>query len=394
LRPWADALLAGALLVLAQWQVWGAWHDGGVGVPSYGDRLARAALAVVMTAPLALRRRYPLPVAAAVCAGIVGQLVAVTAWVPFLTGLLPMAIANYTAAAYARRWRWAALVFVLATEAVVFARIPEERASGEVLFALFVALGTWTAGDVVRARSHRAQQALGDAQVLLAQSEAMTAAALADERRRIARELHDVIAHSVSVMGVQAGAARLLVAADPEAARAALLEVEGTARSSVEELARLLAVLRDDDHASGDLAPQPGLAQLEALVAQVRTAGVDVSLRTEGDLSGLPPGVDLAAFRVAQEALTNVLKHSGAPTRVRVERRDGHLGVEVTNDRSADGDRLRGRSTGGARHGLIGMRERVQLYGGTLQAGPCPAGGFTVRAVLPVGETQSSERVQ
>jgi signal transduction histidine kinase len=294
-----------------------------------------------------------------------------------------MLIANYTGAAYAGRWRLASLGLVLLTEVVVYARIPAERVEGEILFGVFVALGTWIVGDVVRARSRRARRVLGDAQLLVAQGEAATAAALAEERGSIARELHDVIAHSVSVMGVQAGAARLLIECDPDAARAALLEVEAAARSSVEELRRLLAVLRDDDRAAAGLAPQPGLAQLDGLVGQVRAAGLDVSLRVAAGLR-VPPGLELVVFRIVQEALTNALKHAGTPTRVVVGQGHGVVDVEVANEGPPAASRAASSPAAGARHGLIGMRERVQLYGGTWSARPTADGGFIVRAQLPV----------
>lgn len=381
-RSWADALLAATLLVVGQSQVWGGWADGGVGTSPHGDRVARAALAVFFAVPLAWRRRRPLSVVTVICAAIACQLLFVVAYVPFLAGLVPMAVANYTAAAYGGRWRVAGLGGVLVAESVIYARIPAERVSGEVLFAVFVALGTWVIGDVVRARSQRAQQALGDAQKLVTESHAATAAALADERARIARELHDVIAHSVSVMGVQAGAARTLIDHDPDAARAALLQVEAAARSSVGELQRLLAVLREDRPGTATRAPQPGLAQLEAVVEQIRAAGLEVRMQTEG-LLDLPPGVDLAAFRIVQEALTNALKHSGAPTSVSITRRRHVLTIEVINAGSARVP-TDGRSAAGCGHGLIGMRERVQLYGGSLHAGRESGGAFVVRAVLPV----------
>ncbi|KQX69771.1 hypothetical protein ASD06_01720 [Angustibacter sp. Root456] len=379
-------------MVIGQWQIWGGWHDGGVGAPPSGDRVARAALALVIAASLLWRRRFPLAVVAAVCAGIVTQLLVVTPYVPFLTGLLPMVIANYSAAAYGRRWRAASLLLVMGAQVVVYVRIPQERTSGEVLFGLFVALGTWVVGDVVRTRFHGAERVLGDARQLVAQSEAATAAALADERSRIARELHDVIAHSVSVMGVQAGAARMLMDRRPDAARAALLEVEATARSAVEELRRLLTVLRDDGSAAEGLAPQPGLGQLGELVAQVRAAGLDVTLDASEAAQELSPGLDLVAYRIVQEALTNALKHAGAATLVTVRAAEDELRIDVTNGAPQPG-RRGDPLPEGARHGLIGMRERVQLYGGRLVAGPSPDGGFHVRAVLPTDEARQLGQV-
>jgi signal transduction histidine kinase len=208
--------------------------------------------------------------------------------------------------------------------------------------------------------------------------EERTRAAIADERRRIARELHDVIAHTVSVMTVQAGAARLLLEAEPERAVAPLLSIEETGRQALSEIRRMFGILREDE---GEIAfgRQPGMADLDALVEQARQAGLSVELRVEGQPVALPPGVDLAAYRVVQEALTNALKHGG-PGGANVTVRFGReaLDLAITNDSrvAANGD--------GGGHGLVGMRERVSLYGGKLEAGAPPGGGYAVRARLPV----------
>ena len=377
-RVAVDGPLAAALLVVGELQVWTGWNDGGVGAVPTGAVPARAALVVACTAPLAWRRLRPLAVLAMICAAIVVQLILVAAYVPFLVGLLPMVMANYTVAAYGRRWRLAGLAAVLGVEAVMFALVPAERVPGEVLFAGFTALGTWVVGDVVRARMTRADRAVGAARSLLAEREAATAATLAEERARIARELHDVIAHSVSVMGVQAGAARTLMDTDPEAARAALRHVESAARDSVAELQRLLAVLREPENGPDGRTPQPGLAAVPQLVEQVRAAGLPVDLRMSRS-EPLTPGVDLAAYRIVQEALTNALKHAGSSTTVQVTSAEGRIHIEV---RDAGGCGAREENPGG--HGLIGMRERAQLYGGTLEARPHPDGGFVVRACLPM----------
>jgi len=208
--------------------------------------------------------------------------------------------------------------------------------------------------------------------------EERTRAAIADERRRIARELHDVIAHTVSVMTVQAGAARLLLEAEPERAVAPLLSIEETGRQALSEIRRMFGILREDE---GEIAfgRQPGMADLDALVEQARQAGLSVELRVEGQPVALPPGVDLAAYRVVQEALTNALKHGG-PGGANVTVRFGReaIDIAITNDSrvAANGD--------GGGHGLVGMRERVSLYGGKLEAGAAPGGGYAVRARLPV----------
>jgi len=377
-RRAVDLGLALVLLGIGESQVLAGWNDGGVGTVTHSHLLARSVLVVFFVAPLAWRRTWPLAAVAVTCLAIMLQLLAVAAYVPFLGALLPMAIANYTAAAYAGRWRWASLLLVFATEAVIYARIPAERVGGEVLFAGFVALGTWIAGDVVRARSSRAERVVEAARLVVAENEAAAAAALAEERAQIARELHDVIAHTVSVMGVQAGAARTLMDSDPAGATTALLAVEAAARSSVTELQRLLAVLRQPAGTPDDRAPQPGLAQLPALVEQVRAAGLPVELSATGTAE-LSPGVDLAAYRIVQEALTNALKHAGTPTAVSVCCSDGQVHIEVR-----DAGAVRTARSTSAGHGLIGSRERATLYGGTFDARPHPDGGFVVRATLPI----------
>ncbi|HXH88273.1 MAG TPA: sensor histidine kinase [Gaiellaceae bacterium] len=202
--------------------------------------------------------------------------------------------------------------------------------------------------------------------------------AIEEERGRIARELHDVVAHSVSVMTVQAGAVRRLLAPEQQREREALLTVEETGRETLTEMRRLLAVLRQEGEVPA-LAPQPGLASLTSLVAQVREAGLPVELRYEGEQISLPPGIDLSAYRIVQEALTNTLEHAG-PARAWVAIRFGtdQIEVEVANDGVADS------SGDGFGRGLVGMRERVALCGGELTAGPRPGGGYTISARLPV----------
>ena len=200
-----------------------------------------------------------------------------------------------------------------------------------------------------------------------------------DERRRIARDLHDVIAHSVSVMTVQAGAARLLLADTPERAEEPLLAVEETGRQALAEMRRLLGMLRTQD-GEATLAPQPGIADLIPLVELVRQSGLPVELDVEGGPEALPPGIDVAAYRIVQEALTSALAHAG-PARARVTVRYGRdaLDLEI-----ADDGRSR-RENGGARAGLVAAQERVSVYGGELEAGPRAGGGYAVRAHLPLG---------
>jgi signal transduction histidine kinase len=215
---------------------------------------------------------------------------------------------------------------------------------------------------------------------------------VAAERLRIARELHDVVAHAMSVIAVQSGMGAHVIDTQPEEARRALANIEATSRSGLAELRRLLGVLRDDDADTGDgagtrrpaLAPAPGLGELDALVARASEAGLPVEVAIEGDARPLPPGVDLAAYRIVQEALTNVVKHAGEATaRVTVRYGEAEVDLEIVDDgrgRAA----AAGGTPGANGHGIAGMRERATIYNGTLDAGPRPEGGFRVAARLPL----------
>ncbi|HEV8249383.1 MAG TPA: sensor histidine kinase [Gaiellaceae bacterium] len=219
------------------------------------------------------------------------------------------------------------------------------------------------------ARAHRAER----------EREERARSAVTEERQRIARELHDVVAHSISVMTVQAGGVRRLLHPDQTREREALETIEETGRQALAEMRRMLGILRQPTD-EPTLAPQPSIATLEALVEQVREAGLPVEYRIEGEPLPLPPGVELSAYRIVQEALTNALRYAG-PARAEVSVRYGRDAVEleITNDGRVDGDGE------GAGHGLIGMRERVAVVGGTLEAGPREgADGFVVKARLPV----------
>ncbi|MDQ7908616.1 sensor histidine kinase [Phytohabitans sp. ZYX-F-186] len=209
---------------------------------------------------------------------------------------------------------------------------------------------------------------------------ALAEQAVGDERRRIARELHDMVAHHVSVMGVLATGARRVLGRDPDAADEALATIEDTSRATLREMRRLLDVLRTDAEPAAELSPQPGLAGIEALVEQVREAGLPVALRVDGTPGPLDHGVALAIYRIVQEALTNALKHAGQATaHVRLSFGVYWLIVEVF-----DTGRGPAPGTDHVGHGLVGMRERVALYGGTLRTGPRPGGGFRVYAKIPM----------
>jgi signal transduction histidine kinase len=250
---------------------------------------------------------------------------------------------------------------------------------GEAVFGGVVMFVAWYVGRRLRLRRQRADQ-------LLREQAAEARRVVIEERARIARELHDVVAHRVSLMTVQAGAAKAVAAEDPESALKAMGAVEEAGRQALDELRHLLGILRPETDHDG-LGPQPGLADLPRLVEQTRAAGLDVSVATDGVVAELPARVDLFAYRIVQEALTNVLKHAGPGARTEVRLGTDRRGVviEVLDDgRGATVLPRPDLNDPGARgHGIVGMRERARLLGGTLDARPRPGGGFSVVAHLP-----------
>jgi signal transduction histidine kinase len=268
-----------------------------------------------------------------------------------------------------------AVATITLLQARVEAFTPFEFVYPLVYFGLAAGLGA-----VVRQRVLRLSAAEGRASALEHELQREAALAAAEERTRIARELHDVVAHGLSLMVVQAEAAEELLARSPEAAVQPLRRVQDTGRQSLAEMRRLLGVLRAPGESPAATAPQPSLRRLPELVAEALGVGLRVDVQVTGDLDGLPAGLDLAAFRIVQEALTNTRRHAHARTaRVRLDRSPDALDIEVTDDGDAG-------AGGRAGHGLIGMRERAALYGGTLSAGPAPGGGFRVAATLPLAE--------
>ena len=272
-----------------------------------------------------------------------------------------------------------------------------ETVGPQLAVAVFFVAGAWTAGrllrrraqDLVRAEQDRARaSALADA----AEREAATAAreAVARERAAIARELHDVVAHAVSVVAVQAGAAQDLVGTDPERARLHIGHARDGARRAMVEMRRMLEVLDPYDEAREDLAPLPGTGRIGDLVAATRDAGTPVTLHETGDAAPLPPAVDLAAYRVVQESLTNARRHApGIAVTVLLEHGHDAIGIEIRNGPGGRPDPVSG-GTGTTGRGLPGMAERVRVFGGTLRAGPDDDGGFTVRARLPRSTTATA----
>jgi signal transduction histidine kinase len=346
--------------------------------PSYeSSGLGPALLAVAVAAPLLWRRRYPVLIFCVETAVIIG----VANDIPY-PSMAAALIAAYSVAAYDRRW-WVSLGAVLVAGAIVVVVFPGPLPPIPDVMGPFVLLGVpWLAGNGVRLRQGRLDAVERRASQLERERDDAERA-LREERARIARELHDVVAHSVSVMVVQAGAARQVVRSKPDRATEALLAVEESGREALGELRHLLGLLTDQG--DSPLAPQPGLDGLPALVDRIRSAGLKVTLRVEGEPRRLPPGVDLAGYRVAQEALTNALKHAGgAPTEVVIAYAEDEVRVAVLDDGPPAAGAQPGGGAVGSRQGLVGMRERVGLYGGSLDVGPRPGGGYAVRARLPL----------
>jgi signal transduction histidine kinase len=365
-----DGGLAVALALVAETEVW----SGGS-----GSRTLRAVVAVLMTLPLAFRRRLALPVLGIVMGASLAQSLADPA--ADVAGVLVVAIIAAAYSVAANCGRRAAAAGGLAGLAALWASVHLQGGGvGNYLFAGAIFVGAWLAGFVLRARHLRAEELEHRTELLEQEQEARARAAVAEERARIARDLHDAVAHSMSVIVVQAGAERLALPQEATATRETLRSIEETGRQALVEMRRLVELLRKDDEELA-LAPQPSLAHLELLVGQVREAGLPVELRVEGEPRALPPGVDLSAYRIVQEALTNALKHAGpACARVTVRYLPNQLELEVADDGAGSTS-----SAAGGGHGLVGMRERVAVFGGVLEANRGAEGGYRLRATLPLG---------
>jgi signal transduction histidine kinase len=289
--------------------------------------------------------------------------------------LMAALFAGYAMGAYTdgREARIAPLVILVGVTGVTATW--EEQVFTDYIFPTAFVLIAWLAGRGVRTRT-RLTEELHEAAVQAQEAhEEEVVRAAAEERRRIAREMHDVVAHSVSVMVVQAGGARRILDRDPQRAVEAAAHIEDAGRAALAEMRRLLGVL----HHSDERAPQPTMRELGALVERTRAAGLPVSLNVEGEPQSLPAGMDLAAYRVVQEALTNAIKHAGAaPTEVTVRWEPEHLELEIVDNGAPAAN-----GSGGG-HGLVGMEERVRLYDGELRAGRREGGGFEVVARLPL----------
>lgn len=345
--------------------------------------VAGVVISVWLCAPYLLRRRYPLAVFVTILVVACAQLALGTGLIPADVMLL-LAMFNV-----ATRFRWvislpsavAVAVWLLVIEVP---RLNETYMSvGDVGALVAVVALAWSWGTLARTRRAYVTSLQVRARQLEHEREAHARVAVAEERARIAREIHDIVSHSLSVVVVMSDAAASKVGAEPERAYSAMLDVRDTGRSALVEMRRMLGVLREGE--PGAHAPQPGVAQLQRLVEDSKAAGLPVEVTVEGEPVQLSAGLDLTVYRVVQEALTNVHKHAGpslSKVDVRIRYSQAEMEVRVTDN--GQGFRAdRGTETDG--HGLIGMRERVSAYGGTVRAGMRPRGGFEVAAVLPSG---------
>jgi signal transduction histidine kinase len=394
-----DILLATALAIVGLLEIWVPFSS----VMGDGSRAWSATFVVVACAALAVRRPWPLAAAAVVLLGwpLLNEIA--TMQILFWGQFVPVLLLVYSVARHAPGRRGVVgAALAAATLLYLDLRVPELQEPGEIVFHWTCAAVAWIVGRTLLVREQRA--AASEQRERLAEERAAgvertsrehALAAVAAERARIARELHDVVAHAVSVMVVQAGAAEQVVDDDPARVRACLAAIRATGSDALTEMRRLVGILRTyddaDDEATASRVPQPGVASLSTLVEQARATGLQVELCVQveaaqgdavpGDVPVLPTGLDLAAYRIVQEALTNARRHADARTvHVLVRHETDRLLIEVVDDG-------RGSTAEVAGNGLAGMRERVAIYGGQLQTSTAPGAGFTVRATLPVATT-------
>jgi signal transduction histidine kinase len=374
-RFWVDALILGATAGLLSIAARAPDPEGANG-PVWVDVL----IAVAFVVPLFFRRRWPMG-APLVSIGVV--LAGAFADESYFDNALPayliaLGIAVWFGMRPKRREAiagWAALQIV---SVVLTLHDPQTQSASDYFWSLITFSIAWIIGFALGERLRETDVARRLAEQAELEREEQARLAVTEERARIARELHDVVGHSVSVMTVQAAAVRRLLEPDQDREREALLVVEQTGREALAEMRRMVGVLRRPEEAPA-LAPQPSLEHLDKLVAHTRETGLPVELRVEGMPAQLPAALDTTAYRIVQEALTNAVKHANASrAEVVVRYRNGTVELIVSDDGDGDGD------GGGSGHGLVGMRERVSVYGGELEAGPQAGGGFRLRATLPV----------
>jgi signal transduction histidine kinase len=374
-----DALVALALTAAALVTVIGRLN----GEDEFRDNdFLGTALVLLQTLPLAARRVAPLGVLVVINSAI--GVHAAFGYEMVQAGTSGSLIALYGAASLtdSRRGIVAALIMVPAF-AIFFAANRQDFGAGEIASICGTWAAVWFLGTYIRIRGEQAEAAGERATWLERDRDVRAREAVADERARIARELHDMVGHALNLIVIQAGGAQRVFESRPELARQSLASIESAGRQALSDMERMLEILRVAEGPDQVLSPQPGLRQVDSLAAHVSEAGLPVEVAVEGSPTELPSSVDLSAYRIVQEALTNSLKHAGA-SRAKVSIRYGphSLELEVTDD--GRGMSERGPSGDKEGRGLVGMRERVALFGGELSAGPMPEGGFRVLARLPL----------
>ena len=343
------------------------------------------ALAVLIVAPLVTHRRFPRASVAVCLAAVVGY----AALRPPAYPGLAVFVLMFDITLHSRRR--VVLTALFASAAAITLSLwlqPRSVASTWTWVASELGIAVaWLAAENLRSRRARWSELQARAERLEREREEEARRAVTEERLRIARELHDVIAHSMSVIAVQSAVGNHVIDTQPDEARQALAAIESTSRSALTEMRRLLGVLRQEGEPRGSLTPAPGLGDLTFLVTQVQDAGLRVWIHVDGQRGPVPPGVDLSAYRIIQEALTNVIKHAATSSaNVTIRYRAGSVTVEITDQGPAASGADIPPARPGTGHGIIGMRERVAVFGGEFAAGPRPDGGFGVRACFPIAE--------
>jgi signal transduction histidine kinase len=376
---WLDALIV-LLTITAVLEL--AFRRESPRAPETGVWFGVAALAI-MVLPLFARRRFPFGAPAVYWLLAAGFSFLDGRLIPFVNSVYALGMTTAFLLGNVRdaRRAWIGLAVVLGSAAIIVYNLPGHTAS-QLISVPAVFGASWFAGFAVRERAAQAEAAEVRAAQAERERDTVARIAVAEERTRIARELHDIVAHAVSVMVLQVGAVRHGLPAALAADRDALRGVEQVGRTALTEMRRLLAAMRLDGE-DAELMPQPGLDNLRTLVDEIERAGLPVALQVGGRPVQLPRAVDLSAYRIAQEGLTNALKHSRATqAEVSLDYRPGELQIDVRDDGVGTA------TTDGLGHGLLGIRERVKIYGGEMAAGPAPHGGFVLTARLPIGATE------
>ncbi len=378
MAQWWSVILAGLFFVTWQLETW-------IGDPG-GSRRWIALLGACATLSLAAAQWWPLQAAAASLSALVIGSFFQARFVFDADTTLFVAIAAVCIFGAQPRWRerLAGLAAILPGTFLAVANYPAAAAEAHGVTRLGIGIGNaatfsvaWAIAVSISNRVRTTRSLRQRTVDLEAERDLMAAQAVADERARIARELHDVVAHNVSVMVLQAGGVRRLLSGDQRREREALATIEETGRRALAEMRRMVGVMRADADGGAGREPQPGLSRLNRLADEMREAGLPVELTIEGTPSSLASGVDLSAYRIVQEGLTNALKHAGpARARVMIRYLEGRVEIEIDDDG-------RGHAPGAPGHGLVGMRERVGVYGGEIVAGPKDSGGYRLSAWLP-----------